>query len=134
MAIRSTPPHSPGYRRWLPLFMVVLGTLSTLLLTALSGHASEADLEIPDLHGDRGQPHFTIFGSRSRPGTCCSTASFVIAGTLGISLYLRAQIKKLPAHKSMLDIAEIIFQTCKTYLIQQGKFLLMLFAHHRQRR
>src|SRR5262249_25774274 len=35
---------------------------------------------------------------------------------------------QLPAHKSMLDIAEIIFQTCKTYLIQQGKFLLMLFA------
>ena len=28
----------------------------------------------------------------------------------------------------MLDIAEIIFQTCKTYLIQQGKFLLMLFV------
>ena len=28
----------------------------------------------------------------------------------------------------MLDVAEIIFQTCKTYLIQQGKFLLMLFV------
>ena len=32
----------------------------------------------------------------------------------------------------MLDVAEIIFQTCKTYLIQQGKFLLMLFVHHRR--
>ena len=52
----------------------------------------------------------------------------MIAGTLGISLYLRSQIFKLPAHKSMLDVAEVIFQTCKTYLIQQGKFLLMLFA------
>ena len=52
----------------------------------------------------------------------------VICGTLGISLYLRAQIHKLPAHKSMLEVAEIIFQTCKTYLIQQGKFLLMLFV------
>ena len=49
-------------------------------------------------------------------------------GTLGISLYQFFQIKKQPAHKSMLDIAEIIFQTCKTYLIQQGKFLLMLFV------
>src|SRR5439155_14562000 len=54
--------------------------------------------------------------------------SIVICGTLGISLYLRTQIHKLPAHKSMLDVAEVIFQTCKTYLIQQGKFLLMLFA------
>src|SRR5262249_30019677 len=54
--------------------------------------------------------------------------AMVICGTLGISLYLRTQIHRLPAHKSMLDVAEIIFQTCKTYLIQQGKFLLMLFA------
>src|SRR4051794_23208309 len=49
-------------------------------------------------------------------------------GTLGISLFLRHQIKNLPAHQSMLNISEIIFQTCKTYLIQQGKFLLMLFV------
>ena len=34
----------------------------------------------------------------------------------------------MPAHKSMLAVAHIIFQTCKTYLIQQGKFLLMLFV------
>src|SRR5207249_3151297 len=38
------------------------------------------------------------------------------------------QIHRLPAHRSMLDVAETIFQTCKTYLIQQGKFLLMLFV------
>src|SRR5207249_68585 len=37
-------------------------------------------------------------------------------------------IHKLPAHSSMLNVAETIFQTCKTYLIQQGKFLLMLFV------
>src|SRR5262249_41753141 len=54
--------------------------------------------------------------------------AMVITGTLGISLYLRAQIHKLPAHRSMLNVAETIFQTCKTYLIQQGKFLLMLFV------
>ena len=52
----------------------------------------------------------------------------MICGTLGISLYQFYQIKKQPAHQSMLDIAEIIFQTCKTYLIQQGKFLLMLLV------
>src|SRR6185503_5168282 len=54
--------------------------------------------------------------------------ALVITGTLGISLMLRHQIHVLPAHKSMLNIAEIIFTTCKTYLIQQGLFLLMLFA------
>ena len=86
--------------------------------------ASEADLAIPDLHAGT----FTIAGQTITAWNLLFYGALVIAGTLGISLYLRAQINKLPAHESMLDVAEIIFQTCKTYLIQQGKFLLMLFA------
>ena len=42
--------------------------------------------------------------------------------------YQFVKVKKLGAHKSMLDVAHIIFETCKTYLIQQGKFLMILFA------
>lgn len=86
--------------------------------------ASEANLAIPDLH----QGSFLILGQQVSAWNLLFGGSFVIVGTLGISLSLRAQIQRLPAHKSMLDVAEIIFQTCKTYLIQQGKFLLMLFA------
>jgi K(+)-stimulated pyrophosphate-energized sodium pump len=41
-------------------------------------------------------------------------------------LYMYAKVKRLPAHKCMLDVSEIIFQTCKTYLLQQGKLLLVL--------
>jgi Na+/H+-translocating membrane pyrophosphatase len=95
-----------------------------VLLNASSVMASEADLAIPDLH--RG--HFDIFGTRISAYDLLFYGALVICGTLGISLYLRAQIARLPAHESMLNVAEIIFQTCKTYLIQQGKFLLMLFA------
>src|SRR4029079_8072201 len=72
--------------------------------------------------------HFIIFGQRISAWWLLFCGALVICGTLGISLYLRGQIKKLPAHKSMLDVAEIIYQTCKTYLIQQGKFLIMLFV------
>jgi K(+)-stimulated pyrophosphate-energized sodium pump len=36
------------------------------------------------------------------------------------------QIKNLPVHKSMADVSQIIWETCKTYLFQQGKFILML--------
>jgi Na+/H+-translocating membrane pyrophosphatase len=99
-------------------------SLIVLLLTGTSIYAGEADLAIPDLH----QGFFTLFGQQISAWNLLFYGSFVIAGTLGISLYLRHQIRKLPAHKSMLDIAEIIFATCKTYLIQQGKFLLMLFV------
>ena len=35
-------------------------------------------------------------------------------------------LRKLPVHASMLEISELIYETCKTYLITQGKFLLIL--------
>jgi K(+)-stimulated pyrophosphate-energized sodium pump len=89
--------------------------------TALAG---EADLAIPDLH----EGTFTIAGWEVTAWNLLFYGAWVIAGTLSISLYLRGQIRKLPAHKSMLEVADVIFATCKTYLVQQGKFLLMLFA------
>jgi K(+)-stimulated pyrophosphate-energized sodium pump len=98
--------------------------LAALFLLCSPLVASEADLAIPDLEAAK----FNIFGQEIDGWRLLLCGSFVICGTLGISLYLRAQIRKLPAHQSMLNVAEIIFQTCKTYLIQQGKFLLMLFA------
>ena len=84
-----------------------------LVLPALA-FGSEADLKIPAL--ETGQYNMLLFG-------------FVIC-ILGLlfGLFQFLKVKKLGAHKSMLDVAHIIFETCKTYLIQQGKFLLILFA------
>ncbi|MCC6493054.1 MAG: sodium/proton-translocating pyrophosphatase [Pirellulales bacterium] len=95
-----------------------------VLLNSAPLMASEADLAIPDLHAG----HFDIFGTQISAFNLLLYGALVIFGTLGISLFLRTQIAALPAHQSMLDVAEVIFQTCKTYLIQQGKFLLMLFV------
>ena len=53
---------------------------------------------------------------------------FLVTGLgmlFGLSQYMK--VKKLPAHQSMLDISEVIYQTCKAYLKQQGKFLAILF-------
>ncbi len=94
-----------------------------LALVAKELYASEADLAIPDLHAGT----FPTLGGISA-WNLLFYGAMVIAGTLGISLYLRYQIAKLPAHESMLNVAEVIFQTCKTYLIQQGKFLMGLFV------
>jgi K(+)-stimulated pyrophosphate-energized sodium pump len=107
-----------------PWTIAAAGLLAAWLLTGTTALASEADLAIPDLHEGK----FTIAGNDISAWNLLFFGSFVILGTLGISLYLRSQIRALPAHKSMLDVAEIIFQTCKTYLIQQGKFLLMLWV------
>src|SRR5512136_2766263 len=93
------------------------------LFIPLAALASEADLAIPDLH--KGAP-YTLLGG-IKPWNLLFYGACIIAGTLGISLFLRHQVKKLRAHESMLKVAETIFQTCRTYLIQQGKFLVMLF-------
>jgi len=85
--------------------------------------ASEVDLAIPDLH--KGAP-FTKLGNIT-PWDLLLYGACIIAGTLGISLFLRHKVKRLKAHESMVRVSETIYQTCRTYLIQQGKFLIMLF-------
>jgi K(+)-stimulated pyrophosphate-energized sodium pump len=107
-----------------PAWLLAILMFSFMAASASFVHASEADLAIPDLH----EGHFTIAGQTITAWNLLLYGALVICGTLGISLYLRAQIKAQPAHKSMLNIAEIIYQTCKTYLLQQGKFLLMLWV------
>lgn len=109
-----------GSKNLKPLLLLI----AAWLLTASTGFAGEADLAIPNL--DVGE--FDLIVVKLSPWYLLFYGALVITGTLGISLYLRAQIAKLPAHSSMLNVAEIIFQTCKTYLLQQGKFLLMLFV------
>ncbi len=39
-----------------------------------------------------------------------------------------AHVRKLPVHRAMLEISDLIYETCKTYLVQQGKFLLLLWV------
>jgi K(+)-stimulated pyrophosphate-energized sodium pump len=52
----------------------------------------------------------------------------IVVAVLGLvfGLVINTQLKNLPVHRSMREISELIYETCKTYLIQQGKFLLIL--------
>jgi len=81
----------------------------------------EANLKLPDLssvtffHGWDGKFLLTI------------GILFCIFG-LGFGLAIYSKLKSLPVHKAMLEISELIYETCKTYLITQGKFLLFLWA------
>jgi K(+)-stimulated pyrophosphate-energized sodium pump len=100
-----------------------LFVLSALCMGQGVAWASEADLKIPDLH----QGQFHLFGGFTGFQILLYGA-LVILGTVGLSLYQFVKIKGLPAHKSMLEVSETIFQTCKTYLQQQVKFLAILFA------
>ena len=87
-------------------------SLLALFASPFIASASEADLVIPD-------------GMRSETilywGFIITLAGFLFG------LYQFAKVKKIKAHKSMLEVANVIYQTGKTYLIQQGKFLAILF-------
>src|SRR5581483_194623 len=50
----------------------------------------------------------------------------VLGLAFGLTMYLR--LKNMPVHRAMRDVSELIYETCKTYLITQGKFLLLLWV------
>jgi K(+)-stimulated pyrophosphate-energized sodium pump len=60
-------------------------------------------------------------------GSTLLMAGLVVCGlglVFGLAIY--SQLKRLPVHRSMREISELIYETCKTYLITQGKFILIL--------
>lgn len=89
-------------------------SLLALLFAPAAVWASEANLKIPVLSPE--QNHLLLAG--------------ILVCVMGMlfGLYQFKKVQKLPAHQSMLDVANTIYETCKTYLIQQGKFLLILFT------
>ncbi|MDR1924595.1 MAG: sodium-translocating pyrophosphatase [Planctomycetaceae bacterium] len=97
--------------------------LTLFMATGIPVFGSEADLAIPDL--SIGQ-FDSLFGVNGWVLLFCGLS--VVIATLVISLYLFFEVSKLQVHKSMSDVSEIIFKTCSTYLLQQGKFLICLFA------
>ena len=90
----------------------------------VSGHAfaSEVELHIPDFSST----YFNVFGFNVA-GTSILLGGIVIA-LLGMLFgwYEFIRTKRLPAHSAMLDVSSLIYETCKTYLLQQGKLLIFL--------
>ncbi|HXF26568.1 MAG TPA: sodium-translocating pyrophosphatase [Bryobacteraceae bacterium] len=87
--------------------------------TAPSQAGGEANLVLPDL----GQ--VTFFGALNGRSLLMFGLIFCGLGMLfGLTVY--THLRNLPVHRSMLEISELIYETCKTYLVTQGKFLVLL--------
>ncbi len=79
----------------------------------------EAALKIPDLSS------VTFLGM---PGHALLLYGLIIcAAGLLFGLVIYKQLKGLPVHSSMLEVSDLIYETCKTYLFTQGKFLILLW-------
>jgi len=99
-----------------------LAALLPMLLFAAPARASEADIVLPNLS----ETSFQLFGA-TVSGTSLLSVGLIICVLGGLfGLYQYVGVKKLPAHQSMLDISELIYETCKAYMIQQGKFIAVL--------
>ncbi len=81
--------------------------------------AGEANLRLPDLS------QAIFFGSIDGRSLLLSGLIVVALGLL-FGLVIYRQLKNLPVHESMREVSELIYATCKTYLITQGKFLFLL--------
>ena len=110
-----------------------VAALSTTVLLALAGCAGgggtpaegghgggEANLKLPDL----GLATFNGVNGRF----LLYLGLVVCLGGLVFGVISYKSLKSLPVHASMREISELIYETCKAYLLQQGKFLLLLWA------
>jgi K(+)-stimulated pyrophosphate-energized sodium pump len=80
----------------------------------------EANLQLPDLST------VNFFGMNGHALLTIGLL-FCVGGLLfGMAIYI--QLKNLPVHRTMREISEMIYETCKTYLVTQGKFILLLWA------
>ena len=102
-----------------PLLLIALIILCLPLLAQAPHTGGEANLVLPDL----GQATF-LGGINGR--SLLMGGLLVCAFGLLFGLITYKQLESLPVHSSMLEISELIYETCKTYLLTQGRFLLIL--------
>src|SRR5215831_18544027 len=95
-------------------------TVNALLQQAAPASApgGEANLVIPDLNS------VTFLGMRGGSLLLGGLVVCVLGMLFGLAIYTR--LKNMAVHKSMRSVSELIYETCKTYLVTQGKFILIL--------
>src|SRR6476620_457108 len=96
----------------------LLAANTAFAATGDEAKGGEMSLVLPDFST------VTFFGTNGK--TLLMGGLLVCALGLVFGLVIYKQLRNLPVHKSMLEISELIYETCKTYLITQAKFILLL--------
>ena len=106
-----------NYKRIRRVYALMAAIMMSFAMTPLA-YASEADLKLPDFSA------VSMLGIRGDHLLLQGLAVCALGLLFGLIIY--SQVKKLPVHRSMKEISELIYATCKTYLLTQGKFILIL--------
>src|ERR1700691_1756869 len=102
--------------------LLTVGAVSAFAQPAASEAGGEASLKLPDLS----QVSF-LNGAIDGHRLLMIGILFCIFG-LGFGMVIYMRLKNLPVHRSMREISELIYETCKTYLVTQGRFILLLWV------
>ncbi|MDX6693624.1 MAG: K(+)-stimulated pyrophosphate-energized sodium pump [Blastocatellia bacterium] len=120
-------PSSTLARRAMRGALTVAATLAAVAFNASASFAQttheaggEANLKLPDLST------VNFLGTDGHTLLLVGLGVCVLGLLFGLVIYM--QLKNLPVHRAMREISELIYETCKTYLITQGKFILILEA------
>src|SRR5713101_3123280 len=112
---------------WSLIFRFAKISTAVVVLTLLCGASAlaqegggEAGLKLPDLS------QVTFLGMDGHKLLLFGILFCVFGLIFGLTIYSR--LKQMPVHRSMRDVSELIYETCKTYLITQGKFLVFLWV------
>ena len=118
--LRCGGQHENASSFWQQSFVGITRSLLTfaLLLVASAASASEIDLVLPDLSTAE------FFGMEGNSFLMLGLLICVGGMIFGLKIY--KELENMPVHRSMREISELIYETCKTYLITQGKFILIL--------
>ena len=107
-------------RRLITLLFAIIAFTVTAPAAFAQSHGGEAALKLPDLSN-------VLFRGIDGHKLLLVGILFCFFGLLfGLLIYI--QLKNLPVHRSMREISELIYETCKTYLITQGKFIMILWV------
>jgi K(+)-stimulated pyrophosphate-energized sodium pump len=95
---------------------------ATAFAQPASEAGGEASLKLPDLS------RVSFFNGAIDGHKLLLIGILFCLGGLGFGMWIYMRLKNLPAHRAMREISELIYETCKTYLITQGKFILLLWV------
>jgi K(+)-stimulated pyrophosphate-energized sodium pump len=110
---------APGSSSLASRFLAFFAAFVALLALPSVAHADESSLIMPDLSKQQ-----FLGGIDGRTLLMGGLVICLFGFAFGLVMY--SQLKNLPVHKSMREISELIYETCKTYLLTQIKFILIL--------
>ena len=113
-----TTPPPPAHRASFGPRFAMAASLFVALIGATTARADESELVLPDLAS------VMFLGITGR--ALLMLGLLVCVAGLAFGLFMYSKLKNLPVHKAMRDVSELIYETCKTYLVTQGKFILVL--------